>query len=293
MTLDPRRVLTFREVARHRSFSRAAEALALTQPAVSQQVAALERAVGVPLLVRGPGGPTPTAAGELLLDHADVVAERLELAASQLAEFGAAERTRLRIGSFPSALATVVPDAIERLQAAHPGVRVDAVQDTLADLVAATRRGDLHVALVFDEAAGAPRDLGGLRRDELLEEPFVAVVSPGHRLAQRRRVSVADLARETWTAPSRDGLIARAVRATGVEADIAYVTAEPLAAARLVAAGLAVTLTPRLAADMPGVAILEVRDAPRRRIYAVSPARGRHPLVSPLLDALRASVRER
>src|ERR687894_1566286 len=100
--LDPRRLLTFGEVARRGSFSRAAEALALTQPAVSQQVAALERQVGVRLLDRGPGGPTPTAAGALLLAHADAIAERLAQADRQLADLVATERETLRIGAFPS-----------------------------------------------------------------------------------------------------------------------------------------------------------------------------------------------
>src|SRR5919206_481365 len=72
--LEPRRLLTFREVARRGSFSRAADALALTQPAVSQQVGALEREVGAPLLHRGPGGLTLTPEGELLLGHADAPA---------------------------------------------------------------------------------------------------------------------------------------------------------------------------------------------------------------------------
>lgn len=289
--IDPRRLLTFREVARHGSFSRAAEALALTQPAVSQQVAALERALGTALLVRGPGGPTPTDAGALLLAHADVVAERLALADTQLAELTGAERVRLRVGGVPSALATLVPGAIERLQADGPGVRVDATQATIDGLVAAVRTGELHVVVVFEDASGPPRELGGLRRDELLEEPFVAAVPTGHRLARRRGISVADLAGETWTAPSRDGLLARAVRATGTEPDIAYVTSDPLASARLVAAGLAVTLTPRLLpAAIPGVAIVEVRDAPRRRVYAVSPPHGRHPLVGAFVEAVRAAA---
>ncbi len=100
MPVDPRRVLTFREVARRRSFSRAAAALSLTQPAVSQQVAALERAIGVPLLVRGPGGPVPTEAGELLLAHADAIAERLALAAALLDELAAGVRRRVRLGAF-------------------------------------------------------------------------------------------------------------------------------------------------------------------------------------------------
>ncbi|HSD79067.1 MAG TPA: LysR family transcriptional regulator, partial [Solirubrobacteraceae bacterium] len=142
--LDPRRLLTFRAVVRAGSFSRAAEALALTQPAVSQQIAALERTAGVALLVRGRGGPAPTGAGALLLAHADVVAERLELATMQLAELAAGERLRLRVGAFPSALATLVPGAIERLRDRQPGVRVDVAQAPIAELVAAVGRGDLH-----------------------------------------------------------------------------------------------------------------------------------------------------
>src|SRR5215211_9474472 len=114
--LDPRRLLTFREVANRGSFSRAADALALTQPAVSQQVSALERQLGVRLLDRGPGGPTPTEAGALLLAHADAVADRLSQAGAQVAELAAAERETLRVGSFPSALASIVPTAIVRLR---------------------------------------------------------------------------------------------------------------------------------------------------------------------------------
>src|SRR5918994_177491 len=99
--IDPRRLLTFREVARLGSFSRAGEALALTQPAVSQQVAALERQLGVRPLDRGPGGPVPTEVGALLLAHADAVAERLAQAGEQVAERVASERATLRAGAFP------------------------------------------------------------------------------------------------------------------------------------------------------------------------------------------------
>src|SRR3954467_12469854 len=115
MDVDPRRLLTFGEVARRRSFSRAAEELALTQSAVSQQVAALERQLGLRLLHRGRGGVRPTEAGEALLAHAAALADRLALAAAQLAELAGAERDRLRLGSYPSALATVVPTAVAQL----------------------------------------------------------------------------------------------------------------------------------------------------------------------------------
>ena len=78
--MDPRRVLTFRQVAHERSFSRAARTLSLTQPSVSHQIAQLEREVGGKLFTRGPGGPRLTRAGEALLAHADVIAERFDLA---------------------------------------------------------------------------------------------------------------------------------------------------------------------------------------------------------------------
>ena len=119
--LEPRRLLTFREVARRGSFSRAAEALALTQPAVSQQIAALEREVGAPLLDRGPGGLTLTATGELLLAHADALADRLAAVDAQLAELAGAREARLVVGAHPSALATIVPDAIAAWRAAAAG----------------------------------------------------------------------------------------------------------------------------------------------------------------------------
>jgi DNA-binding transcriptional LysR family regulator len=120
--VDPRRLLTFREVVRQGSFSRAGEALSLTQPAVSQQVAALEAQLGLRLLDRGPGGPTPTDAGALLLAHADAVADRLAQADAQVAELAATERETLRVGAFPSALATVIPAAITRLREELPDV---------------------------------------------------------------------------------------------------------------------------------------------------------------------------
>src|ERR1700759_1423463 len=105
--MDSRRVLTFRAVARERSFTAAARGLALTQPAVSQQVAALETELQTALFVREPGGLRLTAAGGALLVHADAIAERLELAETQLAELRA--DTRLRIGAFSSALAALLP----------------------------------------------------------------------------------------------------------------------------------------------------------------------------------------
>src|ERR1039458_1734006 len=103
--MQPRRVLTFRTVAHEQSFSRAARSLSLSQPSVSNQVASLERELGIRLLKREPGGLTLTREGEILLEHADVIADRFQLASAQLALAAHANRERLRIGAFPTALA--------------------------------------------------------------------------------------------------------------------------------------------------------------------------------------------
>src|SRR5215204_1808154 len=159
--MDPRRVLTFREVARLRSFSAAARALSLTQPAVSQQVAALERQAGARLLERGPGGLSLTPAGALLLEHADVVADRLQLAAGQLAELVAQAARDLRVGAFPSALATRVPRAIARMTAERPELKAEVNEGTSAELVERVRSGAVHVAVCFQNAAAPRREHEG------------------------------------------------------------------------------------------------------------------------------------
>src|SRR3954447_2380497 len=128
--MEPRRVLTFRAVAHERSFSRAARALALSHPSVSNQVAALEREIGARLIDRQPGGLRLTREGEILLEHADAIADRLQLADEQLTAAAHARRTRLRIGAFPTALAAFVPAAIDRMRHQHPESKVTVDEGT-------------------------------------------------------------------------------------------------------------------------------------------------------------------
>jgi DNA-binding transcriptional LysR family regulator len=293
--LDPRRLLTFREVAERRSFSRAAEALALTQPAVSQQVGALERQLGVELLKRGPGGLAVTQAGELLLQHANALSDRLRLADAQLEEMVGAAGARLRLGAFPSALASVVPDAIAALRASEPDVRVEAQEAFLADLPAGVLAGDLHAAICFEDAGAGPRSHPGLRRHELGREPMDAAVGPEHRLAGRRSIRLNTLADDIWSAPSPDQLIYRACVAAGFEPRISYLTRDPLAIRGLVAAGLAVTLLPRLlSGQLPGIRTLRLSgDVPQRRLYALTPETGATPATLAFVEAVSRAVAER
>ena len=268
--IEPRRLLTFREVAREHSFSRAAEALSLTQPAVSQQIRALETQLGAQLIVRGPGGLTLTAAGELLLSHADALWGRLRLAETQLDESTGASRRLLRLGAFPSMLATLLPTAVAQLQSTVEALEMHVQQGSTDELVAAVRTGSLHLALCFQDAAEPRREREDTHRTDLLEMPMVGLLGPQHRFAGRKRLPLEKLAEDTWTAATPDGLIWRACVQAGFEPRLPYLTSDPLAIRGLVAAGLAVTLTGRLlAAQLPGLAIVELAES--RRAKASTP----------------------
>jgi DNA-binding transcriptional LysR family regulator len=289
--LDPRRLLTFREVAHRGSFSRAAEALALTQPAVSQQLAALERQLGARLLDRGPGGVAPTALGSVLLAHADALADRLALAGAQVSELVGAEVRRLRIGAFPSALATIVPAAIARLRGAAPELELSVVEGSSPDLAAQVGAGELHLAVCFQDASLERREHPGTHRHDLLEEPMVAALPPDHRLAQRSVIHASELAEDVWTMPSSTGLIARFCAEQGFEPRVAFQITDVLATRGLIASGLCVALPPRLVArEFHGVAIVPVENAPLRSLYAVTPDAGENPHARTLLAALQAEV---
>src|SRR4051812_8578544 len=292
--MDPRRVLTFRAVAHQRSFSRAARALSLTQPAVSQQVAGLEAEVGARLLDRQPGGLRLTPAGELLLAHADAVAERLELAAVQLAELAQAARTRLRIGAFPTALAELVPAAVARVRDAASGAEVLVDEATTDELAERVRRGGLHLAVSFQDAAQPRPTHEGLDRRDLMREDFLVALAPDHPLAGRPAVRIAELADENWTAPSTDGLIVRTCRQAGFEPRLVSITRDQLAIRALVRRGLAVTLAPGLLAEaFVGVALRPIAGAaPHRDVYVLQPEGGRHPLAAAAVAALAETAEQ-
>jgi DNA-binding transcriptional LysR family regulator len=284
--MDPRRLLTYRAVAHERSFSAAARALSLTQPAVSQQVAALERELGARLLDREPGGLRLTRAGEVLLAHADAVAERLELARTQLAELAA--DTRLRIGAFPSALAALVPTAIARLRETTPGAEATAEEGATMELAERVRRGRLHLAVGFQDASQPRREHPGTERRELLREPFLVALWPGHPLTKRKRVPLEALKDDPWVAPSDSGITAAACREAGFTMRLTMISRDPLANRALVSRGLAVSLVPRLlASEFAGTELRPLAGpGPERDVYALLPPGGRHRLVAPALAAL-------
>ena len=286
--MDPRRVLTFRAVAHERSFSRAARRLSLSQPSVSNQIAALEREIGVSLLERRPGGLRLTAEGEILLAHADVIADRFALAETQLAGAADGQRARLRIGALPSALAGFVPAAIARVRDQHPDTQVTFDEGTSEELANRLAAGELDLAIAYQDTTWPRAEPPGITRHHLLHEQFMVALAPDHRCASRREVDLSDLRDDDWTAALTDGVIVRACRAAGFEPRLVSITHDQLAIRGLVIRGLAVTLVAELLADpFKDLALRPIAGMTvARDVYALLPPGRRHPLVAPTLEAL-------
>ena len=287
--MDPRRLLTFRAVAHARSFSRAAEQMSLTQPSVSNQITLLETEVGVRLLERGRGGLRLTDAGAVLLEHADDVAWRLELADTQLASFAGERREHVRVGAFPTALASFVPAAVARLRDAHHDLRLRLGEVTPSTLEARFLGGEFDVAISYQDETTERRELRGAERIDLMHDTFLVGLPPDHRLAgAASAISLTELADEDWIVASKDGFLAQACRDAGFEPRIVATTSEPLATRGLILRGIGVGWVPSLlTGDYSGVAIRPVREHVRGRvIYALLPPGDRHPRARQVIDAL-------
>src|SRR2546430_11642807 len=237
--MDPRRVLTFRTVARERSSSRAAETLSLSQPSVSHQVALLETEIGVRLLNRGRGGLRLTHAGEVLLEHADHVAWRLQLADTQITDLAEERRDQLRLGSFPTALASFVPSAIARLRLAHRDLRILLSDVTASTLEPRLLSGEFDVAVGYQDATTERREFQGAHRIDLFQDTFLVGLPPKHRLAGATGpVSLAKFAKDDWIVPSADGLLIQACPDGGFDPRIVGATREPLGTRSLIPRGI-------------------------------------------------------
>jgi DNA-binding transcriptional LysR family regulator len=294
--MDPRRLLTFRVVAHEQSFSRAAERLSRSQPSVSNQVALLEAEVGVRLLHRGRRGLRLTAAGELLLEHADQVAWRLELADTQLAALSGERREQVRVGCFPTSMASLVPAAIERLRESHGNVRVLLSEVTANTLEGRLLSGEFDIALSYQDATLPRRELPGVERVDLLQETFLIGLPARHRLARSTGpLAMAELAHEDWILASSRGFLADACRDAGFEPHIVALCQDPVGNQGMIARGMGVGFIPSLlAGHHDGIAVRPIDGPIRHRdIFALLPPGTRHPHAADVLGALRAAAETR
>src|SRR6202050_429008 len=177
--LNVARLKVLDEVARRGSFSAAADALDYTQSAISQQIAALEQETGMTLLQRHPRGVSLTAAGQTRVANAEGLLARLEAAEAALGAIAGLRGGRLRMASFPTAGATLMPLAIATFRSSYPDVELTLAESEPEQIVPRLRAGDIDLALLFEFAGETLLDVD-MTRVELLEDPMYLALPREH-----------------------------------------------------------------------------------------------------------------
>lgn len=293
MISDVRKLRSLREVAQRGTVTAAAEAMGYTPSAVSQQLAALEVEVGVPVLERRGRNVALTDAGRLLVEHADAVLGALERAESAVAELHGEPVGPVRIASLASPAATIVPVALRSALAEHPGLEPEVAVHPLDENIRELRLGRIDIA-IEQAYEFAPHDLfDDLERTVLLEEPLL-LLSP----AGDPRDSVVDADDVPWVASPATSACGKSTRAVTGRAGIcprfAFETEDQFATVRLVSAGLAVAIVPSLAMQHrpDDVHVAVVPDAHRTISAVTRPAARQRPAITAMLDHLvRAAER--
>jgi DNA-binding transcriptional LysR family regulator len=302
---DVKQLRVLKAVAEHGSFSAAADALSYTQPAISQQIAALEKRAGTTLVDRGSRGVRLTDAGQALVEHAEVVIARLAAAEAELEAIAGIRGGRVRLSSFPTAGASLLPPAVAEFTRRHPDVELTFVEREPEDAVQMLRAAELEIAIVFEysqlKKPEFARMYEGLELHHLVDDPMYLALPRDHPLAGKPRVRLADVGDERWIqetgAHSWCGSFHEAVCASaGFEPKVGFRSDDYNVVQGLIAAGVGISL-------LPGLALTNVREdivirslgksAPARRIAAATLAgRYRSPATEAMLEIL-AEVAQR
>ncbi|GEB64587.1 LysR family transcriptional regulator [Sinomonas atrocyanea] len=268
--LDLRRLHLLREVGRLGSLTSAAAALSFTTSAVSQQISKLEREMGVALVERHPRGVVLTEAGTALLRYADEIDRTIEAAHAEMGEFAGLRRGQLRLGTFPTVGASLMPDVVLAFRARHPGVAVTVASARRDGLIERLKRRDIELTLLWDYPWERIKD-EELAITPLLDDPTVLLVPREHALARGGPVRMGRLRDQEWVVrdehPVAD-VLRRVCRGAGFEPRIALAANDYNETQGMVAAGIGIALAPRLAlsALRPDVAIVPIEHSPARRI---------------------------
>jgi DNA-binding transcriptional LysR family regulator len=295
VNLDPRRLRFLLAVARYGGVLAAADELAVTASAVSQQLAKLEREVGRSLLQRSPTGSVLTPAGLALAEAAEDVERALAVARSRLEQDDADVSGTVRIGGFQSFLANVLTPSLQDWRQRYPALRFETVEAEESDLTRALRAGAIDAMVVELDAGARYTPPRGTTDVPLLDEPWKLVVPSGALL----RLDVIDLSRLglPWLGLDPSATSAAAIRRVrrelGGEESSVHTYFSYQYALALVAAGEGLTLVPALALEsLPtdGVDTLDIPGLGMRRLVLRSLTRSRS--AGPTLDTATTLIRE-
>jgi len=291
------RLRVLREVASRGSFTAAANAMQMSQPSVSQQMAMLERELGTRLVDRTTTGTHLTPAGEVALRHALRILQVADEARREIDTLGSGAQSPLRVAAFSTACTALLPTAVASLRRTHPSIDFDFEECDVDDAVARVQLGDTDIAVVFDYAAH-PFDARGLCVQHLGDDAVEIVLPDAHPLSRTAVVPIEALAHEPWISGTGFGCresLRTVCGAAGFAPRIALNSNRYTTTLALVAEGHGCALVPTTALRQlpPGVTVGLLRpSAPPRRIWAVTSASPTGS-VGDLVDALATVLRDR
>lgn len=301
--LDLRKLRVLRELSERGTISAAAQALHLTPQAVSQQIGALGRELGVQLTEPSGRRLRLTGAARIVLRHADAVFSQVEQMHAALAAHQSGETGEVAVAGFSTTLSALILPAVARLKESRPLLRTSLAEVDPPESFSMLHRGETDVVISADTAqspAGHDAQFGSrFHRVPLCEDPFDIALPEHHRLVNRPWLRLADLADETWifatTGMCHDIGVA-ACTAAGFTPQASHAIGDWAATLTTVRLGLGVALVPRLAkpAPQPGVTIRGFsEDVPRRQVFAaVREGSQTSPEIAAVLDALRSVATE-
>jgi DNA-binding transcriptional LysR family regulator len=270
--LDLRRLEVLLRVVEHGSVTAAAEAMAYTPSALSQQLRRLELEVGMPLLQRHARGMVPTEAGHVLAVHARKVFRQMAAAESDLRDIAGLRRGSLELGTFPTVGSSFLPLAVKRFGQLYPSIQLNIRSARESELIDMLEEGVVGLSLLWDYEWGRV-EASQLALTPLFTDPTVLIVSVDHPLARKKQVDMAALASERWIIRSNQHpvveVLSRSALAAGFEPQISFRANDYQEAQAMVSVGLGIALAPRTAVvnKHPRVRILSLGDtAPSRRV---------------------------
>src|SRR3954468_10484551 len=251
--MELRHLRTIAAVARHGSFTKAAEELYLAQSAISQQIRRLESELGVEVFRRNSRSVEPTAEGEVVLEYAHRVLREVDGLHSELGELTGLVRGEVRIGGMYPTGPYDLAEILAEFRARHPGIAINMVEDTQEDVLKRLRADELDCAFTAVE----PDTLGDEYAATLIwEEEFVVALPPEHPLADGGHVTFEQLAREDLIAYRENSALRRRLERTMAERGLAprnaFICTEMAAVRGLASKGLGVAVMPRSVAEQPG-----------------------------------------
>ncbi|GAA3476119.1 LysR family transcriptional regulator [Streptomyces yanii] len=294
--LTPTQLQAIRDVVATGSLRTAARRLGYSPSAISQQIASVERVLGVPLFERSPRSVRPTAAGAQLARRAVRLLADLEAAEDEMRSFAAAERGRLHLGSFWSAGFRLMPAVLTDFLRDRPHVDVRYEEGDPPVTLPAVTEGRLDLAVIFEYGTVPRNDPSDLERTLILEEPLYVLVPKKHRLARRRRIRVADLSAERWICYREDTDAARSLfhicAEGGFRPEVIFRTNDYNLPFELVRNGLGVAIVPELAlSKSEDVHLIRLANPTHvRRVFAVRRSGDPNPFLDQAVAVLRAAA---